>query len=109
MKAWKTTLRFLMLLCVLSHADAHLCEVGWEIMQSRHTRVWTVAHDLEFGVVLEAVLETLAKGHHASEADAIFLNAPVTEADLALWTEAWLCHLEYQLARHVRTCHATSA
>ena len=105
-RAWNTTSRFLMLLCVLSNADAHLCEVGWEIMQRRHARLWRVDHDLEFAIVLEGVVETLAKAEQ-QEADKVFLEAPTKKADLALWTEAWRCYLEYQLARRMHTYCAT--
>ena len=101
-KAWKTTSRFLMLLCVLSNADAHLCEVGWEMMQCRHARLWKDDQDIEFAFVLEGVVEALATGSQ-QETNDIFLKAPTKNADLALWTEAWLCFLEYQLARHIHT------
>ena len=104
-KAWKTTSRFLMLLCVLSNADAHLCEVGWEMMQCRHARLWKDDQDIEFAFVLEGVVEALANGAQ-QEANDIFLKAPTIKADLALWTEAWLCFLEYQLARLIHSYHA---
>lgn len=104
-KAWKTTSRFLTLLCVLSNADAHLCEVGWEMMQCRHARLWKDDQDIEFPFVMEGVVEALAQGAQ-QETDDDFLKAPTKKADLALWTEAWLCFLEYQLARRMHTYHA---
>lgn len=45
-KAWHTTLRFLLLLCIFSHSDAHLCEVGWDMMQSKHKQVWQNEHEV---------------------------------------------------------------